>query len=438
MQYTVDDVSAVKRSIKVHVPQDEVHASLAATTAMYKKDADIKGFRKGKAPASVIEGKFKKQIVAEATTDLVNLHINEIISELKANPVSRIDYDGGELEKGSEFEYTISFEVMPEFDLPPVEGLEVEEEQPEVDENEIQAVIDRIRGNAAEVSPVMENREPVDGEIAVVSFKALLDGEVLPGLQADNFELTLGEGQALGEFEEMVKTLKPSDTTSGPMTFPDDFLNTELAGKTVDMEVTLHAIKEKKLPELTDDLAQKAGGFENVEKMREAITKSYMESRRQLHRASAQKKLLDSLLEQVEFEIPPSLLDRHLDNMVGQATHRAESQGKTLEAVTGMDPEAYRESVREQAEDMARSEIFLLTLARQEGVEVSEQEVDFHFRQMAARSGQDFHELKQLYMQHGLIYEVRDKLLADKAMERLYSKVKVVEVPTTDAEEPDA
>ncbi len=428
MEYTVESVSPVKRSIKVLVPQEEVHASLAATTAMYRKDADVKGFRKGKAPASVIEGKFKKQIVSEATTDLVNLHINEIVSELKANPVSRIDYDGGELEKGKDFEYTISFEVMPEFDVPSFEGLEVEEAVPAVDENEIAAVIDRIRGNAAEVTQVMESRQPKDGEIAVVSFKAMLDGEALPGLQADNFELTLGEGQALGEFEEMVKTLTPSNATSGPMTFPDDFLNTELAGKTVDMQVELHAIKEKVLPELTDDLAQKAGGFENVEKMREAITKSYLESRRQLHRAGAQKKLLDELLAKVEFEIPPSLLDRHLDNMVGQANHRAESQGQTLEAATGMDPEAYRESVQAQAEDMARSEIFLLTVARQEGVEVTEQEVDFHFRQMAARAGQDYHELKQFYMQHGLIYEVRDKLLADKAMERLYSKVNVKEV----------
>ena len=438
MEYTVEDVTSVKRSIKVHVPEDEVHASLAATTAMYRKDVDIKGFRKGKAPTSIIEGKFKKQIVAEATTDLVNLHINEILGELKVSPVSRIDFDGGELEKGQAFDYTISFEVMPEIDLPAYEGTTVEEEAPVVNEAEIEAVMDRIRNNAAEVVPVEMPRKPVNGDIVTVSFKARKDDAVIPGLQADNFELSLGEGHALEPFEEMVKTLEPGQSTAGPMTFPDDFLNTELAGQTVEMDLTLHAVKEKKLPPLTDELAKKAGGFESVEKMREAITKSYMESRRQLHRATAQKKFLDELLSRVSFEIPPSLLGRHLDNLVGEAVHRAERQGKTLEAVTGMDPEAYRAHVTPQAEELARAEIFLLTVARKDGVEVTEQEVDFHLRQLAARMGQDFHELKQFYSQHGLIFEVRDKLLADKAMERMYSKVNVVELPAAQAEAPAA
>ncbi|AGW13889.1 trigger factor [Megalodesulfovibrio gigas] len=434
MEYTVEAVTSVMRSIKVHVSEDEVHASLAATTAMYRKDVDIKGFRKGKAPTSIIEGKFKKQIAAEATTDLVNLHINEILGELKVSPVSRIDFDGGEMEKGQTFDYTIRFEVMPEIELPAFEGTTVEEETPVVNEAEIEAVMDRIRNNAAEVVPVETPRKPVNGDIVVVSFKARKDGAVIPGLEAENFELSLGEGHALEPFEEMVKTLEPGQSTVGPMTFPDDFLNTELAGQTVEMDLTLYTVKEKKLPPLTDELAKKAGGFESVEKMREAITKSYMESRRQLHRATAQKKFLDALLAQVSFEIPPSLLGRHLDNQVGEAVHRAERQGKTLEAVTGMDPEAYRAHVTPQAEELARAEIFLLAVARKEGLEVTEQEVDFHLRQLAARMGQDFHELKQFYSQHGLIFEVRDKLLADKAMERMYSKVNVVEVPASAAE----
>ncbi|GAB7080390.1 trigger factor [Megalodesulfovibrio paquesii] len=436
MEYTVEAVSSVKRSIKVHVPEEEVLASLSATTAMYRKDADIKGFRKGKAPSTLIEGKFKKQITAEATTDLVNLHINEILGELKVSPVSRIDFDGGEMEKGQAFEYTISFEVMPEFELPVYEGVSVEEEAAVVNEAEIEAVMDRVRNNAAELVDVTTPRKPVNGDVVVVSFKARQDGAVIPGLEADNFELSLGEGHALEAFEEMVKTLEPGQSTQGPMSFPDDFLNTELAGKTVDMELTLHAVKEKQLPPLTDELAKKAGGFESVEKMREAITKSYMESRRQLHRSTAQKKFLDALLAQVSLEIPPSLLGRHLDNLVGDAVHRAERQGKTLQAVTGMDAEAYRAHVTPQAEELARAEILLLTVARKEGLEVTEQEVDFHFRQLAARMGQDFHELKQFYSQHGLIFEVRDKLLADKAMERMYSKVNVVEVPATPAEAP--
>lgn len=434
MEYTVDAVSPVKRRIQVTVPVEEVEASLAATTALYRKDADIKGFRKGKAPSSIIEGKFKKQIIQEATTDLVNLHINEIVGELKVNPVSRIDFDGGQLERGQAFTYHISFEIMPEFDLPVYEGLEVEEETAVVNQDEVAAVIERIRNNAAEFVTTTENRQPRDGDTVVVRFKAVKDGEAIPGLEADNFELVLGEGHALAAFEDMVKTLYPEQSAQGPLVFPEDFLNTELAGQTVDMEVKLYAIKEKILPPVDDALAKKAGGFESVEKMQEAIDKSYLESRRQLHRAAAQKKLLDALMAQTSFDVPEAMLERHLERMVGEAVHRAERQGKTLEAVTGKDPEAYREEIRPQAEEMARTEIFLLTVARKEDVQVTEQEVDFHFRQMAARMGQDFNELKHFYTQHGLIYEVRDKLLADKAMERMYAKVTVKPVPAASPE----
>ncbi|MFN2342628.1 MAG: trigger factor family protein, partial [Desulfonatronovibrio sp.] len=93
MDYKVEDISPVKKEIKFEVPAEEVNAALSATTALYRKDADIKGFRKGKVPSSVIEGKFKKQITNEATTELVNLHINQVLSEIKANPLSRIDVD---------------------------------------------------------------------------------------------------------------------------------------------------------------------------------------------------------------------------------------------------------------------------------------------------------------------------------------------------------
>ncbi len=434
MEYSVEEVSPVKRTIHVTVPEDEVEAAIGAAVALYGRDMKVDGFRKGKVPSKIIEGRYKKQIYSEATTDLVNLHINEIVGEMGVSPVSRIDYDGGELVRGEPFKYTISFEVMPEFELPPYVGVEVDEETPAVNPEEVQAVIDRMREQLAELQPIDEDRPPQDGEVAVITFKAYtLDDEPIPGVQAENFELPVGEGQALGAFEDIVKKLKTTEQGEGEVTFPEDFLNEELAGKTVKMKVMLHAIKKKVLPEADADFARQSGGFESLDQMKEAVEHSYIQSRKQLARSNAQKELLDKLMKMVEFETPPSMVERHLNAMIEDLSQRLEQQGRSLGAL-GKSREELENEHRAQAEELARSEAFLLTLAKKEGVEVSDQEIDFYFRQMAARSGEDFNQLKNFYIQNNLIWAVRDKLLGDKAMDLLYSKAVVNEVPPKSAD----
>jgi len=432
MEYKVEEISPVKRAVHVSVPEEEVQAALGAAIAMYQRSTNIDGFRKGKVPASVIEGRFKKQIATEATTDLVNVHINQILGELKLQPLSGIDYDGETMERGVPFDYTLKFEVMPEFVLPEYEGVTVEEEEPEVDEEQVQAVFDRIRNQMAELVETPEKRNPVDGDVVQVNFAALNeDGSAIEGIHAENFQLSLGEEQSLPAFEDIVKKMLPGEVLEEEMTFPEDFLNKDLAGKTVTMRVKLHNIKEKKLPEVDDELAQKAGGFKSVEQMREAVRSSYLESRKQLYRSAAQKDLLDNLLAQVEFPLPESLVEANLDRLVESHVNKLEQRGRSLES-TGTTEEQLREELRSQAEDMAKSEIFLLTVAKREALEVSEQEIDFYFRQLAQRMGEDFNQLKKYHMDNNLIIPVHNRLLSDKAMELLYGKADVKPVPEKD------
>lgn len=429
MEYHVEELSPVKRAVHVTVPEDEVQAALSTAVAMYQRSTNIDGFRKGKVPASVIEGRFRKQIATEATTDLVNVHINEIMGELKIQPVSGIDYDGGHLERGEAFKYTLKFEIMPDFELPEYEGVEVEEEEVEVEEEQVQAVFDRIRNQMAELVETPDKRNPKDGDVVLVNFAALDDeGAPIEGVHADNFQLALGEGQSLPAFEEIVKKMLPGEVLEEPVSFPEDFLNQEFAGKTVVMRVKLHNIKEKRLPELNDELAQNAGGFQSVEQMRSAIESSYLESRKQLYRSAAQKDLLDSLLSKMDFPLPEALVEANLDRLVESHVNKLEEKGKSLES-TGTTREQLREEYKPQAEDMAKSEIFLLTVAKHESLQVSEQEIDFYFRQLAQRMGEDFNQLKRYHMDNNLIIPVHNRLLSDKAMELLYSKATVKSVP---------
>lgn len=439
MDYKIEELSPVTRKITITVEAEEVNAAIATAIALYKNRYEIKGFRRGKAPASVVEGKYRTQIYSEATTDLVNYQINEVLNNLGIMPLSRIDVDAGEqkeLERDKDFVYTVSFEVAPEFELPSYEGLEVEVERAVVKDEEVRQVEERILDNAAVVAPIKEDRNPQDGDLVVVTFGAYKGDAIFQGIQAENFELTLGKQQALPEFEGMLKTLKTGDKGEVEITFPEDFINPAMAGETLVMKATLHSIKSRTIPELTDEVAKKAGGFDTVEKMREAIVSSYKQSREQLHKSVAQKKLLDSLLVQVTFDLPPSLVENRIDRLLEDLERRLDRQGKGLQAL-GKSMEELREAQRPQAEEAVKGEIFLLAVAKKENLEVTSEEIDRTLQQLAMQSRQDFMTVKQYYEENNLIFPLKDRLLADKAMEIIYGQAKKIEIEPVAAEEGD-
>lgn len=427
MEYKVEELSPVKRKINIQVPVDEVNAALGAAVALYRHRYEIKGFRRGKAPSSVVEGKYRSQIYPEATTDLVNYQINEALGTLGIMPLSRIDVDAKELVRDQEFNYSVEFEVAPDFALPDYEGLAVDVEKAEVKEEEVQEVEKRILSNAATVKPIEVVRPASDGDIVVITFGAYKDGEVFQGIQAENFELTLGEKQALPEFEAMLKTLKTGEEGECEIAFPEDFINPAMAGQNLTMRATLHSIKERILPELTDEVAKRAGGFESVEKMREAITKSYLQSREQLNKSMAQKKLLDQLLAQVDFPLPPSMVENRIDRLLADLEQKLDRQGKSLGAL-GQSMDELREGHRAQAEEAVRGEILLLAVAKKENLEVKPEEIDGALTQVARQHGQDLLSVKQYYEENNLIFPLKDRLLADKAIELIYARAAKTEV----------
>jgi len=427
VEYKIEETSPVTRKVNVTVPAEEANAAILATLALYRKTADIKGFRKGKAPSGLIESRFKNQIYSEATTDLVNYQLNEILSTEKITPLSRINVDSKELVRDQDYAYSFSYEVAPSFEPPAYVGLAAEMDQPEVEDSEVEAVVDRLRNGMAELADVDEKRTPREGEVAVVTFAAFENGEPLGDLRAENFHLHLGRGEALPEFEDIVKKLVPGETRTDPVAFPADFINTQLAGRTVDMRVTLKEIKVRNLPEAGDELAAKAG-YGSMERMREAILTSTLESRKSLNKSAAQKKLLDGLMAQVGFELPPSMVEENVDRMVEDLVQRLESRGKSV-ASLGKKPAEIREEFRPRAEEVVRAQIFLLAVANRENLAVEPQEVDDHLRRMAMQTRQDPEWLRSYYEEHNLMFALKDRLLADKAMEFIWSKAAVREVP---------
>lgn len=433
MEFKIQEETPVKKTIQVNVSPEEVDAAIAGTLALYKDSAQIDGFRKGKVPASIIENKFHDQIYDEAKENLINVHINDILTQLKLTPVSGIHMQGDDkaLEKGKDFSYTISFEVLPEFTLPVYEGLKVEEEKTVPNEKEMEMVLEKLRADNAELVSTSSDEPARDGQIAIIDFEAFEDGKPVQGLNTKNFNLQLGSSQALPEFEQIVKGTPKGHTTEKNIKIPDDFIAPALAGKDLTFRVTVSDIKDRVIPALDNSLAKKIG-FDSVEQLKQIIGASYLKNIKDMNKAVAQRKLLNEMLEHCQFDIPQDMLNQEVQFLIINEKERLEQQGKSLNSL-GKSKEELRQAVLPQAENMARDKVLLLSIAKKENLEISPEEVQKNVYQNCVIHGEDYQEVMKNLENNGLMFHLRDQMLCDKAMDLVYDRADVTIVDPASA-----
>ncbi len=437
MDYKTEELSPVEKKITVTVPPQEVDAAIAASVALLGKSVQLDGFRKGKAPAKMVEKHFHDRIYNEAREDLISAQINDVLQNLDVAPVAGIDIKGADkpLEKGQEYVYTMQFETLPQFDLPNYEGMEAEEEKAEVNEEELKKVFDRFVRRNAKITPVEGIAPPKDGQIANIDFDAFENGEPIADLKTVNFDLELGANHALPEFEAIVKGIPVGNTGEGEVHFPDDFIDEKIAGKTLTMKVRVNAVKELKLPVPDDEFAKKVG-YQSLADMNEKLRANYLKTIKDINKSVTQKKLLDQLLKMTDFPLPSKLVQMQSRLILTDMAARMERQGKSISSL-GKTLDELLEEVRPQAEAMARNQVLLLSIAKKENLDVPQEQVNMSIFYDCLRNGDDFQQTLESMRRNGMIYEYRDRMIADKAMDLVYERanIKMVEPAAASGDE---
>lgn len=425
MEYTVEELSPVKKKISVTVSPEEVAAAIGAAVAVYRDSAELDGFRKGKAPAAVVEKRFKEAIYQEAHDDLLNVHLNKVLQDLGVKPVSGIKMSGEEepLKKGEPYSYTMEFEVMPTFDLPQYEGLEVDQADVKADDEAVDSILERLRRENSRLVPVEGTAPAQDGQIACIDFEAYLDGKPLSDIKSKNFELELGIHEALPEFEAFIKELPLGHTGEKVIHFPADFLEPSLADKDVTIKATVHAVKKRELPEVNDEFAKRLGK-ENVAELRAELAKAFEQGMKNLGQSAAQAELLQRLVKQTDFVVPESMVEQETVFLLGDYIERMRRMGKN----PGSDDESFKklkEQFRPDALNKAREKVLLMSVANKENLEVSTQELDREIVRAAMKMGENIKDYYNKLRETGMIFELRDNMLCDKAIDLIYERAKV-------------
>ena len=434
MEYTVNDLSKVKKSVKVVIPAAEVDAKINFMVKDLARDLKLPGFRPGKVPHSVVEKRFKAQVYKESTSALVNECAAEAVKEMNVTPISEIDYDGPDaVERGKEFEFTFTVEILPDFEMPAWKGIAIEEEIEPYDEARTDETIERIRLQMSELKPLEVSRPAQDGEVAFVDFSATDEnGDEVKGFRGTGYQLEIGNGHLQEDFEAIIKKLAPGESGEGPVKMPENADDSGIAGKTVTVQATVVSLAERILPEINDQFAEKIGAG-TVQNMRDSTAAAHKANLKRTAKENTQGKLLAGLLEKVEYDLPPSLLESRQNTLMSEFRASMKRLGKEDPKDWGTTEDEVKEEFRQESKKFVKGEMLLLKLAEQEKIEVTPQEMEAYLMDVAQRSGLDPRQLQEYYHQNHMMHTLVDRIRTEKALDLIYDNAEIKEVESKPA-----
>jgi trigger factor len=364
--------------VEVEVEPSAVDKALNQAAANLGRDLKIPGFRKGKVPPQVVLQRVGREAVLdEAVRQALPDWYEEAIGEANIATVGEPSLDLGELpEKGSPLEFSIEVGVRPAATLGEYKGLEVGRREPEVNSEEVDAEIERLRETSASLENV--DRPAKEGDFVVIDFVGKIDGEPFEGGEARGYLLELGSNRLVEGFEKQLEGATAGDAVTVNVTFPEDYRAENLAGNDATFDVSVKEVKEKQLPELDDDFATEAGGFDSMDELREDIQTRMGEQQERMIDTEFREAVVDAAVAEAQIDVPQELVHAKAHEMWHQTSRRLAAQGldpaRYLQ-MTGKTEHELIEEAEPEAERALKRESLLAAVVDAEGIEVPDEEL---------------------------------------------------------------
>ena len=439
MKVTVEDVNTVKKVLHFEIPAEKVVSELDDAYKTLKKTAKIKGFRPGKAPRSILERMFKKDVHKDVTSKLLQETFIEAIRENKLNIIGNPQIDPPELEATGPYKYDATVEIPPEIDDFDFKGLSLEKTLYKSSEGEIEAQLAMLQRNLAEKKSIEEERELKADDFALIDYEGSKDGRPFEETaRTENYTLKIGSGQITKEFDEALTGMKKGETKEFSITFPEDHFNEKLKGLEISFTATVNDIMEEVLPEINDDLAKKLGQFKTLDELKSAITDNLKSGYEKRTEQEMNEQIFKALIEKTDFELPDAMVNIEMEGIINEATQSFAQHNINMEQL-GMTPESLQEKYRETAENQVRRHLLLNKLVDQESLTVSDDDVEKAFQEMADTYNQPVEGIKGYYSQNKDKLDIfKHTLLEKNALKLIIDKSDVKEVEPKTEEKAEA
>ena len=412
---------SVKREISVEIPAEEVTRETEALIQKYQKVARLPGFRTGHVPPSIIRQRFKEDLKSDVVESLVPRYFRKEAEKQGLVPVSQPRVTDLHIHEGEPLRFKASFEIMPEIK---VEGYkELRSDHPEivVKEEEVEEALNSVREQHATFTSV-EARALQDGDFAQASMDGRpkeADDKTQP-VHMDEVLIEIGGKNTVAEFSENLRGASAGETREFEVKYPEDSADKRLAGKTLVYSVKVQAIKQKHLPELSDEFAKELGEFSSLEQVRKQIRDNMEAERKHAAEREAKDKLVQELVKRNEFEVPESLVDRQIDLRLERGLRALAAQGMKMEDLKKMDLPRLRAGQRDQAVQDVKSSLLLDRIAELENIGVGEEELNHEIEALAQQTKQTPEAVRARLTQDGGLDRIRNRIRSEKTLDFLY------------------
>lgn len=431
MKTSVERIDAHTVRLTVELTAEEVDAAIDDAYRRIGQKVKAPGFRAGKAPKPIIDAQVGRDaVMAEAQEALVTDRYAEALGIEGLRPIEQPEM--GELdmiEPGREFEFVAEVQVRPELTLSSIEDLAIEVPPAKASEREIDAQIDHLREKFATVEPV-EGRGVAPKDFVLLTFTGRIDGEEYEGNSVDRYLYEMGRGLMPKEFEDGILGANPGDELTVEFPIPETSSVPEYVGKPATFDVVIHEVKEKVLPELTDELASNIGGFATVEEMRENTRQDLDRSKLFANRRAHEENARAALAERLEGEVPDAMVVSVRGAMTRDFMNSLESQNLSIERyseATGMSASEIEAQIDAQSAKAVAEELALEALFRQLEFEVTDEDIEGEIRLMAGDGEDlDIEEKRAAWQAAGVMPVIHEQVMHRKAVEWLLSEDNVV------------
>ena len=421
MQISVEKTEGLGRRMTVELPAERVEDAVKKRLMSLARTAKVAGFRPGKVPMRIMENKYGPQVRGEVISEAVQSSLHEALVKEQLNPADFPNVELMPLEPGKGPKYTATFEIYPEVAVTDLDGVEVERPSAEVTDEDVEKTLDVIRMQNMEYLPV--DREARDGDQVVVDFKGSVDGAAFAGGEGKDVPIVLGAKRFIADFETNLVGVKAGETKTIDATFPEDYGNKDLAGKTAQFEVTVGSVNAPELPELDDAFAARFGVTDGgIDALKQEVRLNMQREMEQVVKESVKRQVSDVLVERHEVSLPKVMVDKEIQRLIEQ-TRRAMGQNRDVPLA----PDLFRE----QAERRVVLGLVMAEIMKQNQLKVDAERVRTAVENIAASYEHPEEVIAWYYADRSRLADIEAMVMEDAVIDWVLGRATLTEKPTT-------
>ncbi len=412
------------REIEIDVPAEEVTKSFRTVIKRYQKLAKIPGFRPGKVPESVLRNRFGKSIRDEVVEAVLPPHFRAAIEEKGLRPVSQPQVSNLQLEEGQPLHFRAVFEVLPEFSVDGYQDVKVDNPSTDLTDAEFDAELDRLRDAQSTMEPVGEDRALQDGDWAQITFTGELQGENAEAAEGESAKpqpieghdvsVEIGGKDTVEAFSDALRGSKPGQELKFEVSYPPEFGQKRMAGKTVAYAVEVRGIRKKVQPELSDDFAKSIGDYDSLDDLKTKLRQHMAADKKHRLQVDARNRLVDALIDKFQFPVPESLIQSQIDARLERGLRALAAQGMRTEDMRKLDFDRLRGAQRPAAAGEVKGTLVLDRIADVENIQVGDEEIERELQVISLQTREPLETLRDRLTRDGGLARIREQLRREK------------------------